>query len=291
VHSDDRRLKVMDQVAGVFARVSDEIDQKVRGFSYDLKPLLDETYQRVRKPLHLPMGDAGAARSCACSAWKRHRSSSADGIEKDFALVGRAVRSLFRARRRPKPSRYIRSRTWPWCPRAVHGTIPVVASYAEPHARPRSGFNERQMFFLSAEHPKLYLEKPELYESSGALVLRLHIAGPVHEFGIDADINGDLYLVGHPTPDRQRGGIARSRAHDRDWRPISCSHSRPMDRTASASRPRRARPSDLDLTERLQAVKKKLSADLSFGSAQQCFVGTWTSSSSPSSTRMTRICA
>jgi len=32
-------------------------------------------------------------------------------------------------------------------------------------------------------------------------VLRLHIAGPVHELGIDTNINGDLLPGGHPALD------------------------------------------------------------------------------------------
>ncbi len=56
VHSDDRRLKLIEQVAGVFGRVSREIDDKLRGFSYELKPLLEESYNRLKEPLDLPMG-------------------------------------------------------------------------------------------------------------------------------------------------------------------------------------------------------------------------------------------
>ncbi|HSY24874.1 MAG TPA: DUF4403 family protein, partial [Polyangiaceae bacterium] len=46
-------------------------------------------------------------------------------------------------------------------------------------------------------YPALYLSKPEIYESEGQLVLKLHIGGPVHALGIDSDLDGDLYLVGH----------------------------------------------------------------------------------------------
>ena len=30
-------------------------------------------------------------------------------------------------------------------------------------------------------------------------MLKLHLAGPVHKLGIDADLDGDLYLTGHPS--------------------------------------------------------------------------------------------
>ncbi|HWZ87421.1 MAG TPA: DUF4403 family protein, partial [Polyangiaceae bacterium] len=269
VHSDDRRLKVMDQVAGVFARVSDEIEQKVRGFSYDLKPLLDETYQRVRKPLPLPMGDAGGCAELRVLGVEAAPLILADGIEKDFALVvapSITIPCTPQAEAEPLPS-LANVAMVPTGPFTV--TIPVVASYAELTRGLGAAFTNGKLFF-SAEHPKLYLEKPELYESSGSLVLRLHIAGPVHEFGIDADINGDLYLVGHPT-------LLDNEVALPDLEPtietsnflLSLKAMTDGERIKTEAR----KALRLDLTERMQSVRKKLSADLSFGSAQQCFVG------------------
>ena len=43
------------------------------------------------------------------------------------------------------------------------------------------------------------MEKPEVYASKDQLVLKLHINGPIHKFGIDMTLDGDLYMVGHPT--------------------------------------------------------------------------------------------
>ena len=148
-------------------------------------------------------------------------------------------------------------------------TVPVVASYAELTRGLGAAFTDGKLFF-SKEHPKLYLEKPQVYESSGALVLRLHIAGPVHEFGIDADINGDLYLVGHPTlidndiqlpdlePTIETSNFLLSLKAMTDGEHIK----------AEARKALR-----VDLTERLQAVRAKLSSELTFGDAKQCFVG------------------
>ncbi len=269
VHSDDRRLKVIDQVAGVFDRVSGEIDQKLRGFSYDLKPLLEESYERVRKPLPLPMGEASGCAELRVLGVEAAPLILADGIEKDFALI---VAPSVTIPCTPQPA------TDPLPPLANVAmvptgpftvTVPVVASYTELTRGLGAAFTDGKLFF-SAEHPKLYLEKPELYESSGALVLRLHIAGPVHEFGIDADINGDLYLVGHPSlidneiqlpdlePTIETSNFLLSLKAMTDGAHIK----------AEARKALR-----LDLTERLQAVRAKLSSDLSFGDAKQCFVG------------------
>ncbi|HEY3664368.1 MAG TPA: hypothetical protein VGL19_00150, partial [Polyangiaceae bacterium] len=87
VHSDDKRLKILDQVAGVFARVSGELEQKLRGFSYDLKPMLEESYQRVRKPLQLPLDSASGCAELRVLGVEAAPLILADGIEKDFALV------------------------------------------------------------------------------------------------------------------------------------------------------------------------------------------------------------
>ncbi|MEO7033457.1 MAG: DUF4403 family protein [Polyangiaceae bacterium] len=269
VHSDDRRLKVLDQVAGVFDHVGSEIDQKLRGFSYDLKPLLEEAYERVRKPLPLPMGEASGCAELRVLGVEAAPLILADGIEKDFALI---VAPSVTIPCTPEPAAdplppLANVAMVPTGPFTV--TVPVVASYAELTRGLGAAFTDGKLFF-SAEHPKLYLEKPQLYESSGALVLRLHIAGPVHEFGIDADINGDLYLVGHPTlidneialpdlePTIETSNFLLSLKAMADGAQIK----------AEARKALR-----VDLTERLQAVRAKLSSDLSFGNAQQCFVG------------------
>ena len=101
-------------------------------------------------------------------------------------------------------------------------------------------------------------------------MLRLHIAGPVHEFGIDADIDGDLYLVGHPT-------LIDNEVALPDLEPtietsnflLSLKAMTDGERIKTEAR----KALRLDLTERLQAVRKKLSSDLSFGSAKECFIG------------------
>jgi hypothetical protein len=269
VHSDDRRLKILDQVAGVFDRVSGEIDQQLQAFSYDLKPLLEESYERVRKPLPLPMDNASGCAELRVLGVEAAPLILADGIEKDFALVVAPSITLPctpQAESEPLPP-LANVAMVPTGPFTV--TVPVVASYAELTRGLGAAFTNGKLFF-SNEHPKLYLEKPELYESSGTLVLRLHIAGPVHEFGIDADINGDLYLVGHPT-------LIDNEVELPDLEPTIETANFLLSLKAMADGERiktEARKAlRLDLTERLQAVRKKLSSDLTFGSPKECFVG------------------
>ena len=131
VHSDDRRLKVLDQVAGVFERVSGEIAQQLRAFSYDLKPLLEESYERVRKPLPLPMGNASGCAELRVLGVEAAPLILADGIEKDFALVvapSVTIPCTPQAESEPLPP-LANVAMVPTGPFTV--TVPVVASYAE----------------------------------------------------------------------------------------------------------------------------------------------------------------
>ncbi|MGC4087586.1 MAG: DUF4403 family protein [Polyangiaceae bacterium] len=270
VHSDDRRLKVADQVAGVFDRVGGEIDQKLRSFSYELRPLLEEAYSRVQKPLPLPMDGASACAELRVLGVEAAPLILADGLEKDFSLIvspAITIPCTPRADGAVTPLPPLANVAMvPTGPFTV--TVPVVASYAELTKSLGSAFTDGKLFF-SSEHPKLYLEKPELYQSAGALVLRLHIAGPVHKFGIDADINGDLYLVGTPT-------LVDNEIALPDLEPtietnnflLSLKALKDGDRIKADAR----KALRLDLSQRLLAVREKLSSELSFGDDKQCFV-------------------
>jgi hypothetical protein len=269
VRSDDRRLKVVDQVAGVFDRVGKEIDQTLRSFSYELKPLLEQTYQRVQKPLPLPMGNASGCAQLEVLGVEAAPLILADGIEKDFSLIvapSITIPCTPQGEAAPLPA-LANVAMVPTGPFTV--TVPVVASYAELTRGLGAAFTNGKLFF-SAEHPKLYLEKPELYESSGSLVLRLHIAGPVRELGIDADIDGDLYLVGRPSliddeialpdlePTIETSNFLLSLKAMTDGERIKTQARKAL---------------RLDLTERLRQVRTKLSSELTFGSDKECFVG------------------
>src|SRR6185369_14079125 len=77
-------------------------------------------------------------------------------------------------------------------------TIPVAARWEELQKAMGMLFTDGKYFF-SPEYPKLYLSNPEIYESQGQVVVKVHLEGPVHKMGIDADLNGDIFLSGHPT--------------------------------------------------------------------------------------------
>jgi hypothetical protein len=270
VHSDDTRLKVLDQVAGVFERVGGEINARLSGFSYDLKPMLEQAYDRVRAPLPFALGDAMGCAMLKVLGVEAAPLILADGVEKDFALVVAPAVTIpcGAAEAVPDPLPPLANvATVPTGPFTV--TIPIVASYAELTRALGAAFTNGKLFF-SKEHPDLYLEKPELYEADDALVLHLHIAGPVHEAAIHAFIDGDLYLTGHPT-------LIDNEIALPDLEPtietsnflLSLKAMSDGDHIKTEAR----RALRVDLTERLAAVRAKLSSDLSFATPMGCVVG------------------
>lgn len=269
VRSDDRRLKLVDQFAGIFERVGSEIDGRLKDVSYDLKPMLEETYDRVKAPLNLPMGQAAGCAELRVLGIEAAPLILADGIEKDFSLiVAPTVTIPCNPSKEVAPLPPLANVAMvPTGPFVV--VIPVAATYEELTRALGAAFTDGKLFF-SSEHPKLYLEKPELYESEGSLILRLHIAGPVHKFGIDADIDGDLYLVGHPS-------LVDNEIRFPDLEPtietsnflLSLKAMTDGERIKNEAR----KALRIDLVERLQAVRARLSSDLTFGTASQCFVG------------------
>jgi hypothetical protein len=269
VQSDDRRLRVLDQVAGVFERVGAEIDGRLRGFSYALKPLLEGAYDRVRAPLPFSLGDASGCAELKVLGLEAAPLILADGVEKDFALiVAPSVTIPCAAPSAPEPLPPLENvASVPTGPFTV--TIPVVASYGELTRGLSAAFTNGKLFF-SKEHPYLYLEKPELYESDGALVLHLHIGGPVHELGIHALIDGELYLTGHPS-------IVDNEITLPDLEPtietsnflLSLKALTGAERIKTEAR----RALRVDLTERLAAVRAKLSSDLTFRTPMGCVAG------------------
>jgi hypothetical protein len=269
VSSDDKRLKLVEQFMDVFGIVAGQISLKVQDFSYDLRPLLEQACTRVAKPIELPLEGASGCAELHVLSVEAAPLILADGLERDFALVvapSVTIPCTPQAEAAPLPPLQNVAAV-PTGPFTV--TIPVVAAYAELTKSLASTFTDGKLFF-SAEHPKLYLEKPELYESSGALVLKLHIAGPVHELGIDTDINGDLYLVGHPS-------LVDNEISLPDLEPtietsnflLSLKALKDGDRIKEDAR----KALRLDLSARLKPVREKLSSELTFGDEKQCLVG------------------
>ena len=269
VTSQDKRLKVADHVAGVFDTIGRELGAKIKDFAYDVRPLLEEAYARVSKPIEMPVGEATGCAELKVLGIEAGPTVVADGLEKDVALVvapSVTIPCAAGAESAPFPALANVAQVQPG-PFTV--TVPIAARYEELTRALSMAFTDGKLFF-STEYPQLYLEKPELYESQGLLVLKLHIKGPVHKYGIDADLDGDLFLSGHlsvvdnevqipdlePTIETKNFFLQLKAMMDGD---------KIRDQARAALR--------LDLGERLKSVRSKLSSELTFGGDNGCFRG------------------
>jgi hypothetical protein len=268
VTSSDRTLKVVDHVADVFDKVGAEVDSQVKDFTYDLRPAIDQVYARVATPIDIPVGDANGCAELRVLSIEAGPTVIADGIEKDIGIVVAPSITLPCESRESAPLPPL-ANVATMVPGPFTVTIPVAASYEELARAMSVAFTDGKLFF-SPEYPQLFLEKPELYESQGVLVLELHLHGPVHKFGIDTMIDGDIFLTGHLA-------LVDNELRIPDLEPTIETSNLLLSLKAFAEGGRirdQARAAlRLDIGQRLRAVRSALSADLTFGGSQACFTG------------------
>ncbi|WP_394822509.1 DUF4403 family protein [Pendulispora albinea] len=269
VTSSDRRLRVADSVGGVFEAIRAQVHQKLQEFEYDLKPTLAEAYARVARPLDIPIGEAKGCAMLKVLGVEAGPTVIADGVEKDLALI--VAPSVTLPCANPEESLPLPplANVATITPGPFTVTVPVAASYEELTRAMSVTFTDGKYFF-STDYPKLYLEKPELYESQGMLVLKMHIAGPVHAAGIDTDINGDIFLSGHLS-------VVDNELRMPDLEPTIETSNFFLSLKAMADvakiRDQARAALRLDIGERLRTVRSKLSSDLTFGGPRACFKG------------------
>jgi hypothetical protein len=146
-------------------------------------------------------------------------------------------------------------------------TIPMAARYEELARAMSLTFTDGKLFF-SKDYPALYMDKPELYAStSDQLVLKLHLAGPISAGVVKANLDGDLYFAGHPE-------IVDNELRLPDLEPTVETSSFLLALKANLDskgiRDQARAALKLDLTQRLQAVRAKLSSDVGFGAQLGC---------------------
>ncbi len=272
VTSADTGLSVVDRVAGVFDKISIAVATALKGFSYDLRPILAEAYERVEKPIALSFGDAVGCARLRILEVEAGPTVLADGLEKDIALVVAPSITLpceddgadAGSPVLPPLSNVSALASGPFVV-----TLPIAARYDELTRAMSMAFTDGKLFF-SDEYPNIYLSKPELYESNGQLVLKVHIGGPVHALGLASDLDGDLYLVGHaavvdnelripdlePTIETRSFLLSLKALSDGD---------RIRDEARAALR--------LDIGPRLRDARDKLGVGLTFEAGGGCFHG------------------
>jgi hypothetical protein len=144
--------------------------------------------------------------------------------------------------------------------------VPIAARYEELAKAMSLAFTDGKLYF-SKEYPALYMETPEGYAAKDQLVLKLHVAGPVHKFGFDTTIDGDIFFVGHPTVEDNELRVP-------DLEPTIETKSLLFKLKAALDgdsiRDEARAALRLDLGERLKAVRDKLSTELEVGDGQGC---------------------
>jgi hypothetical protein len=87
VTSADARLSFADKVASVYEKIASPIEEKLKTFTYDLRPLLLEAQSRIAKPIDLPLGDAHGCARLRVLGVEAGPTVLADGLEKDVAIL------------------------------------------------------------------------------------------------------------------------------------------------------------------------------------------------------------
>jgi uncharacterized protein DUF4403 len=266
VTSNDRMLKMADTVAGVLEKMKKEVQGKLEAFSYDLRPMIAPAFERVARPIDLPLGEAHGCAMLKVLGVEAGPTVLADGFEKDLALVIAPSITIPCAESEVStllpPLANVAS--LPSGPFTV--SLPVAARYDELAKAMTLAFTDGKLFF-SKDFPKLYMEKPEVYAAKDQLVLKLHIAGPIDKFGFDTTLDGDIFMTGHPTVEDNELRVP-------DLEPTIETASLLLKLKAALDgntiRDQARAALHLDIGERLRAVKEKLSSDLSFGNGQGC---------------------
>jgi hypothetical protein len=265
VSSTDKRLKVVDFVAGVFDKIKSGIEGELKAFAYDLRPTVSELYARVAKPIALPLGEASGCAMVNVMGVEAGPTVLADGIEKDLALVV-APSVVLPCPEPAEPAKLpplANVSTLQSGPFTV--TIPIAARYEELAKAMSLAFTDGKLFF-SPDYPELYMEKPEVYASQDKLVLKLHIGGMVRGF-FDSEINGDIFFHGHPQ-------IEDNELRVSDLEPtietknVLLQLKAALDGDGIRNQARAALR--LDLSERLAPVRAQLSTGMEFGDGQGC---------------------
>jgi hypothetical protein len=265
VSSQDRRMRMAQAVGGVLDLIRSELESKLRDFKYDLRPLVAQAFDRIRAPIDLPLGDAKGCAVLRVLGIETGPTVLADGIEKDIAVVVAPTVTLpcnpgEGAQRLPPLANVASLTSGPF-----NVQVPIAARYDELARAMSLTFTDGKLYF-SKEFPALYLEKPEVYASRDQLVLKLHINGVVEKYGIGR-LNGDLYMVGHPT-------VVDNQLSVPDLQPTIETSSFLLKLKAAIDgdsiREQARAALHLDIGERMQAVRAKLSTDLSFGDNQGC---------------------
>jgi hypothetical protein len=267
VTSSDSRMQIANAVGSVLKIISEQIEQTLKDFKYDLRPLINEAYQRLSSPTSFDVGEARACAELKVLGVEASPTILADGLEKDLALiVAPQVRMPCGPAEPLRPLPQL-ANVSTLVPGPFTVTVPMVARYDELARSMSAVFTDGKLFF-SSDYPGLYLTQPEVYESQGKIVLKVHLAGPVQKAGVELNLDGDIFLWGAPR-------IVDNELSFPDLEPTVETQNLLLSVVAAAGsaqlRDQARAALRLDLGERLRPVREKLSRELTFGDPRGCF--------------------
>lgn len=146
--------------------------------------------------------------------------------------------------------------------------VPVAARYEELSRALESSMNGR--LYFSASNPELYMEKPQVYPSDDTVVIRMQLGGKARVGSYSVGVGGELFFAGHPhvidnqlsVPDLE---ITPGTASELVKLKFALDYASIRDQARQALR--------VDVSERLAAVKDKLSTQVSFDDELGCVRG------------------
>jgi len=266
VTSEGRMVRAADKLADILPKIQKQVEQKLADFAYDLRPLLGEAFQRVARPIDLPLGDAKGCAMLKVLGVEAGPTVLADGFEKDLALVIAPSVTIPCAESGEAQALPPLHNVASIQPGPFTVSIPIAARYDELAKAMSLAFTDGKLFF-SKEMPEIYLDQPEVYAAKDQLVLKIHLGGPVKKAGLDIDLNGDIFMSGHPT-------VVDNELRVPDLEP-TIETSNFLVKIAAAVKGDTIRDQaraalKLDIGARLKSVKEKLSTDLAFGNGMGC---------------------
>ncbi|KFA94017.1 hypothetical protein Q664_05495 [Archangium violaceum Cb vi76] len=146
--------------------------------------------------------------------------------------------------------------------------IPVAARYEELSKALEASMKGRLHF--SESHPELYMENPQVYPSDDTVVIKMNLGGKASVGSYSVPMQGEIYFAGHPhvidnqisVPDLE---ITPGTASELLKLKFALDYKSIRDQARQALR--------VDISERLAAVKDKMSTEMSFSEDLGCVRG------------------
>jgi hypothetical protein len=251
----------------VETRLRDTVSGLLEKFALDTRPLLAAAYSRIAQPIDLALGEAHACAELRVVSVEAGPTVLAQDLEKDIGLVVLPSVTMPCTNEHRAPSALpllANVASLPSGPFAVE--LPIAAQYVELSRALEAGIHGRLRHF-SAKYPDLYLEKPEVYPSGDAVVVKMILGGSARFGGGPATMTGELYFIGHP-----RVVDNQITVPDLELTPGSADSLLKLDVLLDGRTLRDEARAALrvDLSERMQKVHDKLSKELTLDQGRSC---------------------